>query len=74
MLNFSGIENVEMCPHCGNPLVTRTNSKTGTKFKGCSNYPQCSYIQRSDSEWDGWPGYPGDDDDYESVDWDDHDQ
>jgi len=31
------------CPWCGCELVLRTNSQTGTKFFGCSGFPQCRF-------------------------------
>ena len=34
------------CPKCGAPLVER-NSKYG-KFVGCSNYPDCDYIEKEE--------------------------
>ncbi len=36
------------CPRCNGKLVLRTATKgahAGNKFYGCSNYPQCKYIQ-----------------------------
>jgi ssDNA-binding Zn-finger/Zn-ribbon topoisomerase 1 len=33
------------CPTCGGKLLTRTNSKNGQKFLGCSNYPECRYTE-----------------------------
>jgi ssDNA-binding Zn-finger/Zn-ribbon topoisomerase 1 len=33
------------CPRCGHPLVKRVNGKTREKFIGCSNFPNCNYIQ-----------------------------
>ncbi len=38
----------ETCPRCGGKLVVRVVSKgdrKGTRFLGCSNYPQCKYIK-----------------------------
>ena len=35
----------EKCPECGGDLVTR-HSRYGA-FVGCSNYPKCKYVQRS---------------------------
>ncbi len=31
------------CPKCGAPLVRKASKKTGKKFYGCSNYPQCDF-------------------------------
>lgn len=36
------------CPHCGSNLMrisTKTGTTAGKQFYGCSNYPQCPYIQ-----------------------------
>lgn len=35
-----------ICPRCNGRLVERTNHKTGEKFYGCENYPQCKFIKR----------------------------
>lgn len=40
--------NKSMCPRCGGKLVMRTAAKgnhKGKKFWGCSNYPECRYIE-----------------------------
>jgi ssDNA-binding Zn-finger/Zn-ribbon topoisomerase 1 len=38
------------CPKCSNGFLThRTNSKTKSKFLGCSNYPKCKYTQPEES-------------------------
>lgn len=47
--------NVEktICPRCGGKLVVRIAAKgehQGKKFLGCSNYPQCRYIENLFSE------------------------
>ena len=31
------------CPKCGGKLVRRASKKTGKKFYGCSNYPECDF-------------------------------
>ncbi len=39
---------VRRCPHCGGELVLRVarrGSHAGSRFWGCSNYPQCRYTQ-----------------------------
>ena len=36
-----------MCPDCGHELVER-KSRFGTTFVGCSNYPKCRYIKKSE--------------------------
>jgi len=46
---FKGMEKTkaketgEVCPNCGNPMVTR-KGKYG-EFEACSNYPACKYIK-----------------------------
>lgn len=42
---------IRKCPRCGGVLVLRTAKKgewTGRKFWGCSNYPQCKFIENID--------------------------
>lgn len=39
----------EECPECGNHLVER-RSRWGQIFIGCSNYPDCKYIQKKKKE------------------------
>lgn len=34
-----------MCPKCGAPLVERQSRRTGDKFLGCPNYPNCRHTQ-----------------------------
>ena len=35
------------CPHCiGGQLMRRKNSRTGSVFYGCSNYPYCNYTRK----------------------------
>ena len=34
------IENVK-CPICEGPMVSRKNSKDGTRFWGCKMFPEC---------------------------------
>lgn len=45
----SGYVNDELvCPRCGGKLVLRIAKKgtnIGNQFYGCSNYPNCKYIQ-----------------------------
>ena len=31
------------CPKCGGKILER-RSKKGTKFYGCSNYPECDFV------------------------------
>lgn len=33
------------CPSCGNDLVYKVSKKYKNKFIGCSNYPNCNYIE-----------------------------
>lgn len=33
------------CPKCGHELVYRFNKKSGARFIGCSNFPNCRYIE-----------------------------
>ena len=35
------------CPECGtgSKLVVRTNSKDGSQFLGCPNYPECKHTE-----------------------------
>jgi DNA topoisomerase-1 len=45
MQAVKGIETDEKCPQCQKPLVIRYSKKTGSKFLGCSGYPECNYTQ-----------------------------
>ncbi len=36
-------EVTQPCPKCGSKLLKRASKKTGKKFYGCSNYPQCDF-------------------------------
>lgn len=29
------------CPGCGSPMVERVNGQNGSRFLGCSRYPDC---------------------------------
>ncbi len=42
-----GIETGEACPLCQKPLVTRFSPKTGNDFVGCSGWPECKYIKKT---------------------------
>ena len=33
------------CPKCGNDLVVKRNKRDGTKFFGCSNFPECTHTE-----------------------------
>ncbi len=35
------------CPSCGWPLLEHTASITGERYRGCMNYPECKYNERS---------------------------
>src|SRR5262249_50731493 len=50
MQSVKGVETQEKCPQCQRPLVVRYSKKTGSKFLGCSGYPECSYIQSANGE------------------------
>ncbi|NQX83884.1 MAG: type I DNA topoisomerase [Mycoplasmataceae bacterium] len=42
------VENVgRQCPDCGKDLVYK-KSKYGTKFVGCSGYPECKYMEKTE--------------------------
>jgi len=45
-----GQETDEKCPQCGKGLVYRYSKKTGSKFLGCTGYPECTYTQASNGE------------------------
>ncbi|HEV3116793.1 MAG TPA: type I DNA topoisomerase [Gemmataceae bacterium] len=45
-----GQETDEKCPQCGKPLVFRYSRKTGSKFLGCTGYPECTYTKGSNGE------------------------
>lgn len=47
-INVTLSANQTICPRCGGKLVVRVATKgeyQGKKFLGCSNYPQCRYIE-----------------------------
>ena len=35
------------CPRCGSSLAWHTARKTGERYRGCTNYPECKYNDRS---------------------------
>lgn len=39
-----------LCPECHVGHLIEKTSRWGTKFIGCSNYPACHYIQKSDED------------------------
>lgn len=36
----------ENCPECNHELIYRNNKKTGARFIGCSNFPNCRFIKQ----------------------------
>ncbi|MBL8768899.1 MAG: type I DNA topoisomerase [Planctomycetes bacterium] len=55
MKNLKAVEvEGEKCPQCGKPMLLRMN-RFG-RFKGCSGYPECKYIERTSA--DGTPAAP----------------
>ena len=43
----SGEEVVLPCPECGRPMVERENRVNGSRFLGCTGYPDfCSHTQK----------------------------
>jgi DNA topoisomerase I len=50
------MEDAEKCPQCSRPLVEKF-SKAG-KFFGCSGYPECKYIKRSEDKAPREPPVP----------------
>jgi DNA topoisomerase-1 len=45
-----GAETEEKCPQCGRAMVVRYSKKTGSKFLGCSGYPECKYTKPGEGE------------------------
>lgn len=35
------------CPKCGSPLTWHTAKRTKERYRGCTNYPNCNYNERS---------------------------
>jgi len=35
------------CPTCDRPMILRTNNNNGSKFWGCSGFPNCRKTQRA---------------------------
>ncbi len=50
MQSVKGQETDEKCPLCSKPLVVRFSRKRGSKFLGCSGYPECKYIKPGEGE------------------------
>ena len=38
------------CPKCGEQLIIRRNKREGTRFFGCSNYPECVHTEPDPSD------------------------
>ena len=34
-----------LCEKCDSPMTEKTNTKEGTKFWGCSRYPDCNFTK-----------------------------
>src|SRR5262249_19015608 len=45
MQAVKGVETDEKCPLCQKNLVIRFSKKSGSKFLGCSGYPECTYTK-----------------------------
>jgi len=41
------------CPNCGPSvkLIVKANTKTGSQFLGCPNYPECRHTREIPEEW-----------------------
>lgn len=39
----TGSEIAAKCPRCGSSLVWRIARRTGERYRGCTNYPECKY-------------------------------
>jgi DNA topoisomerase-1 len=50
MQSVKGVETEEKCPQCQRALVIRYSKKTGSKFLGCSGYPECNFTKPVDGE------------------------
>ena len=50
MQSVKNAETDEKCPQCGKPLVIRYSRKTGSRFLGCSGYPECKYTKAGEGE------------------------
>ncbi len=62
-----------LCPRCEEPMVERTNRRTGESFFGCSEYPDCEGTRDENGECDEDFGeYEDDDPDFDTAyDWGD---
>lgn len=48
------VSDVRICPYCGSKLILRTATRgvnIGKAFYGCSNYPQCKYVQNINTDF-----------------------
>jgi DNA topoisomerase-1 len=50
MQSLKGVKTDEVCPQCGKAMVVRYSKKSGSKFLGCSGYPECSYTKPGNGE------------------------
>jgi DNA topoisomerase-1 len=50
MQAVKGVATDEKCPQCGKAMVIRYSKKTGSKFLGCSGYPECNYTKPTDGD------------------------
>jgi DNA topoisomerase-1 len=50
MQTVKGLETEEKCPQCQKPLVVRYSKKKGSRFLGCSGYPECNYTKPTNGE------------------------
>jgi DNA topoisomerase-1 len=50
MQSVKGLETEEKCPQCQKALVVRYSKKRGSKFLGCSGYPECNYIKSANGQ------------------------
>lgn len=43
------------CADCGEPMAIRENKEDGSKFWGCTAYPECTHTEPfEEDEEDGW--------------------
>ena len=45
----------KQCPQCGKPLIKRYSPKTRQYFIGCSGFPACKHIEKSEEELGACP-------------------
>lgn len=34
------------CPACGRPMAERENRQNGSRFMGCTGYPECAHTEK----------------------------